>query len=163
MGCDIHAHIEIKSIDDKWHKADPFLPNLINGKPVKNSELPLGRNYDLFSILEADHERNYNHAESIAPARGIPKDSAYYQSDDFDGPHSDYYGDLWGESYLSFAEIINFAEKYPTLQCKVMLKKKTMKNCKKTRLPVLIFGGYPVQKICCNITLNGQCQAQLLN
>ena len=52
MGCDIHAHIEIKGPDNKWHKADSFVPNLFEkGKFVRDTELPIDRNYELFSLL----------------------------------------------------------------------------------------------------------------
>lgn len=110
MGCDIHAHIEIKGPDNKWYKADPFVPNLFEkGKFVQGTELPIDRNYELFSLLEDGHVRNYMHTKGIAPARGIAEDSAFKDDPVFNGSDPDY----WGQSYLNFKEIFDFAGKHP--------------------------------------------------
>lgn len=77
MGCDIHGGLEIKDLSGKWHPASSIVQNLTNFDKGYASDLPLGRNYTLFSILEADHPRNYNKVKSIAPARGLPKDTTY--------------------------------------------------------------------------------------
>ena len=56
MGCDIHAHVEIK-IDGKWEHWSAPEPR---------------RNYLMFALLAG--VRNYRELQPIAPVRGLPKD-----------------------------------------------------------------------------------------
>lgn len=60
MGCDIHGGLEIKDLNGKWHKYSPIIQDLSDFNKTYTSELPLGRDYTLFSILEKDHPRNYD-------------------------------------------------------------------------------------------------------
>lgn len=108
MGCDIHGGLEIKNLNGKWHKLEPIIQDLSNLNKPYTSELPLGRDYTLFSILEEDHPRNYNNVKSIAPERGLPKDTAWY--DDLDDI------DFWGHSHVTLGEIQKFAETYPLIK-----------------------------------------------
>lgn len=108
MGCDIHGGLEIKDLNGKWHKYNPIIRDLSDFNKTYTSELPLGRDYTLFSILEKDHPRNYDNVKSIAPERGLPKDTAWY--DDLDDI------DFWGHSYVTLGEIQKFAEKNPLIK-----------------------------------------------
>ena len=108
MGCDIHGGLEIKDLNGKWHPASSIVQNLTNFDKGYTSDLPLGGDYTLFSILEADHPRNYNNVKSIAPARGLPKDTTY--KDELDDI------DFWGQSYVTLQEIIDFADKHPIVK-----------------------------------------------
>ena len=63
MGCDIHGGLEIKDLDGKWRPASSIVQNLTNFDKGYTSDLPLGGDYTLFSILEADHPRNYNNVK----------------------------------------------------------------------------------------------------
>lgn len=59
MGCDIHAHAEIK-INDRWEHI---------------CEVDIGRQYDLFGRLVDGHMRaSCSDIKGIAPARGLPID-----------------------------------------------------------------------------------------
>lgn len=104
MGCDIHGGLEIKDLDGKWHPASSIVQDLTDFDKGYASDLPLGRNYTLFSILEADHPRNYSKVKSIAPARGLPKDTTY--ADELDDI------DFWGQSYVTLQEIVDFADEH---------------------------------------------------
>lgn len=108
MGCDIHGGLEIKDLNGKWKAIDPLIHDLSNLNKTYSSDIFLNRDYTLFSILEADHPRNYNNIESIAPERGIPKDSDWYDYLD--------YTDYWGGSYVTFNEIYDFKEKHPLIK-----------------------------------------------
>lgn len=108
MGCDIHGGLEIKDLNGKWHKLEPIIQDLSDFNKPYTSELPLGRDYTLFSILEKDHPRNYDNVKSIAPERGLPKDTAWY--DDLDDI------DFWGHSYVTLDEIQKFANKHVLIQ-----------------------------------------------
>ena len=108
MGCDIHGGLEIKDLDGKWHPASSIVQDLTDFDKGYASDLPLGRNYTLFSILEADHPRNYSKVKSIAPARGLPKDTTYRNKlDDIN---------FWGQSYVTLQEIIDFADRHPIVK-----------------------------------------------
>lgn len=108
MGCDIHGGLEIKDLNGKWHKYNPIIRDLSNLNKPYTSELPLGRDYTLFSILEEDHPRNYNNLQSIAPERGLPRDTAWY--DDLDDI------DFWGHSYVTLGEIQKFANMHSVIK-----------------------------------------------
>jgi hypothetical protein len=57
MGCDIHAHVELKLADGAWHHYNaPYIE----------------RNYDLFAKLAG--VRNYKNVTPIALPRGLPSD-----------------------------------------------------------------------------------------
>ena len=108
MGCDIHGGLEIKDLDGKWHPASSIVQDLTDFDKGYASDLPLGRNYTLFSILEVDHPRNYSKVKSIAPARGLPKDTTYRNKlDDIN---------FWGQSYVTLQEIIDFADRHPIVK-----------------------------------------------
>lgn len=108
MGCDIHGGLEIKDLNGKWHKYNPIIRDLSDFNKTYTSELPLGRDYTLFSILEKDHPRNYDNVKSIAPERGLPKDTAWY--DDLDDI------DFWGHSYVTLGEIQKFANMHSIIK-----------------------------------------------
>lgn len=108
MGCDIHGGLEIKDLNGKWHKYNPIIRDLSNLNKPYTSELPLGRDYTLFSILEEDHPRNYDNIKSIAPERGLPKDTTWY--DDLDDI------DFWGHSYVTLGEIQRFANMHSVIK-----------------------------------------------
>lgn len=140
MGCDIHVGLETKDVNGKWVKANPIMVNLVNPKNTfANNELSIGRNYDLFSILEADHARNYNDIkDSIAPERGVPEDSVF----------RDYLDDVdfWGQSYVTVKEIKEFALKHPTIKCSGYVSKEdyeALKNGKITSPKMYWQGGTP--------------------
>lgn len=108
MGCDIHGGLEIKDLDGKWHPASSIVQDLTDFDKGYASDLPLGRNYTLFSILEAGHPRNYGNVRSIVLARGLPKDTTYKDKlDDIN---------FWGQSYVTLQEIVDFADEYPIVK-----------------------------------------------
>ena len=85
MGCDIHAHSELK-INGKWHHL---------------SEMRIDRCYDLFSKM-AD-VRNYDGIEPISKPRGLPDDCS-----ELTKFISDEYGtDGHSHSWLSSEEVID--------------------------------------------------------
>lgn len=108
MGCDIHGGLEIKDLEGRWHKYSPIIQDLSDFNRTYTSELPLGRDYTLFSTLEKDHPRNYDNVKSIAPERGLPKDTAWY--DDLDDI------DFWGHSYVTLGEIQKFANMHSVIK-----------------------------------------------
>ena len=57
MGCDIHAHLEVK-VDDKWEH---------------HSSIDIDRNYYLFGLLVDGHLRGQ--CKGVAQARGMPTDA----------------------------------------------------------------------------------------
>lgn len=102
------ADLKLKKLNGKWEAIDPLIHDLYNLDKSYPSDIFSNRDYTLFSILEADHPRNYNNVESIAPERGIPKDSDWYDYLD--------YPNYWGQSYVTFNEIYNFKEKHPMIE-----------------------------------------------
>ena len=74
MGCDIHAHIEIK-VNGEWHHY---------------SQPDIGRDYELFTRMAGVREAEG--IEPIAGPRGLPKDITFTTR--FDKKH-------WGEDYHS--------------------------------------------------------------
>jgi len=83
MGCDIHAHLEIKVKDEWMYYAPAYIE----------------RWYDLFAYM-AD-VRNYNEVEPISRPRGLPSDitqmTVLHRQED--GP------DGYSDSWLSYPEI----------------------------------------------------------
>ncbi len=88
MGCDIHAHTEVK----------------INGKWEHYSDLHIHRSYDLFARM-AD-VRNGGDIEPIAEPRGLPEDISLVTKIDRDHWGVDGHSDSW----LSGAEIESLGE-----------------------------------------------------
>lgn len=71
MGCDCHAHVEIK-INGKWENYSTCRPR---------------RNYALFAKMAG--VRNYDEIVPIAPPRGLPSDISVVTKFDFDNWDSD--------------------------------------------------------------------------
>jgi len=65
MGCDIHAHAEVR----------------INGKWEHYSDLHIKRNYELFARMA--NVRNHGDVEPISEPRGIPEDATFLTKFDF--------------------------------------------------------------------------------
>lgn len=87
MGCDIHAHAEMK-INGKWEHI----------KPV---EIP--RYYETFATMVDDHVRSEG-IKGIAPMRGYPDDCSVVTNLFLrDNPYAD---DLHTESWLSGHELM---------------------------------------------------------
>ena len=90
MGCDIHAHIEVK-IKGDWYYYD---------------ELDISRNYDLFSKMANVRNREEQPITPISELKGLPNDLTFmtkFKSDiwDMDG-HS--------HSWLSSREVFELEE-----------------------------------------------------
>lgn len=92
MGCDIHAHSELK-INGKWHHM---------------SELDIDRNYMLFTKMAG--VRNYDAEIPISEARGIPKDVSELTKFLCDDYGSDGHSHSWLSS-KEIKELIIWAEK----------------------------------------------------
>lgn len=127
MGCDIHGGLEIRDLNGKWHKLEPSIPNLSDLNKTYIADLPLGRDYILFSILEENHPRNHSNIKSITPARGLPKDTAWY--DDLNDM------DFWGHSYVTLNEIQKFANTHKVVK---LIKNEDWT----TRSPIVNLAGY---------------------
>ena len=135
MGCDIHGGLEIKDLNGKWHKYNPIIRDLSDFNKTYTSELPLGRDYTLFSILEKDHPRNYNNIQSIAPERGLPKDTAWY--DDLNDI------DFWGHYYVTLGEIQKFANMHSVIKNQGYVSKEDYQKLQKGEITAPDFSNLP--------------------
>lgn len=90
MGCDIHAHTEVK----------------INGKWEHVSDLHIRRSYDLFSRMA--NVRNDGEIVPISEPRGLPSDVSYLTKFARDYCGSDGHSDSW----LSGAELESLEDWY---------------------------------------------------
>lgn len=77
MGCDIHAHVEIK-VDGKWHHYN---------------HPDIGRNYWLFARMA--NVRNDGSIKPIAEPRGLPEDITFTTKFDRKCWSSDGHSDSW--------------------------------------------------------------------
>jgi hypothetical protein len=94
MGCDIHAHMEVK-INGQWHHA--HMP-------------PIRRSYDLFARMAGVRNANKGpgYIEPIAQPRGLPEDATFITNF-----HSDYMGsDGHSHSWLNCEELSSLIEWY---------------------------------------------------
>jgi hypothetical protein len=84
MGCDMHAHIEVK-MEGKWrHYSAPSI----------------NRNYDFFALIAG--VRNYDNIKPISKPKGIPKDVTYITK-----KHYESWGlDAHDASWLGVEELI---------------------------------------------------------
>jgi hypothetical protein len=79
MGCDIHAHVELK-INDKWeHYSEPLI----------------GRNYRLFSKLAGVRSVPEDDSAPIAKDRGIPQDISFITKMDLERWGGDAHSHSW--------------------------------------------------------------------
>jgi hypothetical protein len=69
MGCDIHAHVELKLQDGRWHHWNA--PHI-------------DRHYRLFSLM-AGVRQGHGSPEAITPPRGLPEDISELTRLDADG------------------------------------------------------------------------------
>ena len=90
MGCDIHAHSEVK-INGVWHHL--------------SGELPFERNYDLFTRM-AGVRRYSDEIESISEPRGLPEDLSFLTRFIYD----EYGVEGHSHSWLSAAEVSDLGE-----------------------------------------------------
>lgn len=89
MGCDIHAHTEIK-IKGEWHHL---------------SELQISRDYDLFTRM-ANVRRYSDEIAAISEPRGLPEDLAFLTK----FIREDYGIDGHSDSWLSAAEVAELGQ-----------------------------------------------------
>ena len=90
MGCDIHAHIEVK-VEDKWrHFSTPSVE----------------RNYRLFALMAG--VRNYDEIEPIAEPKGLPEDITYLTKIDYEG----WKLDAHDESFLTVRELVELDRRW---------------------------------------------------
>ena len=113
MGCDIHAHIEVKMEGEWKHFSNPNVD----------------RNYKLFALM-AD-VRNYKNIEPISKPKGLPNNLTFLTKIDYEN---------WGidahdESYLTVEELIELDRKWRNLN-----HKKTMDKYLETIFHTYIFG-----------------------
>ena len=89
MGCDIHAHSELK-IEGKWYHLD---------------SLNIDRNYALFAKM-ADVRNNWDKFEPISKPKGLPKDASFMTK----FLCAEYGSDGHSHSYLTSKEFMKLSE-----------------------------------------------------
>lgn len=127
MGTDIHMHVEYRFGEhDQWLCGDYFK---IRRRSIKNNTFeyelaPLydKRNYALFSILA--NERNYAHTDYIDDPRGIPEDASTFVKEDYE----DECCFVYGCSYVTLQELIDFHNKKIPLKRSGMISPEAQKN-----------------------------------
>lgn len=132
MGCDIHAHYEVKNADGEWEYVDwrdkyrdydtleedgetgeyePVMVPKLDWHSMFGDPLYVGRNYNLFSVL-ADVRNGYGFAGvytgeqfvPIASPRGVPNDATPEYREEVE---------LWGRdghshSYVTLRELMDY-------------------------------------------------------
>lgn len=96
MGCDIHAHIEIK-VNGEWHHY---------------SHPRIDRNYYLFTRMAGVRSGHIEDVEPISVPRGLPKDITF--TTHFDAKR--WGGDGHSHSWLSCKELAALVQWYDELQ-----------------------------------------------
>jgi hypothetical protein len=105
MGCDIHAHGEVRQKDGTWKNVGKVFPvkDKIWADIIKSgTEEPFyPRNYGVFGFL-AD-VRNYSHVPTIAPPKyAIPEDASPETIKDYEGWEDDAHTATW----LTLAQLL---------------------------------------------------------
>lgn len=134
MGCDIHMHVEYKSIingQNRWvcgdyFRVNPYFEEFPDEDPFVLVGLCDSRNYDRFATLA--NVRNYGNTPYIDDPRGLPADITKKVEED---------AESWGDdahshSYFTLRELIDFQKNAPPLRYSGMISPEAQKALDET-------------------------------
>lgn len=134
MGCDIHMHVEYKSIingQNRWvcgdyFKVNPYFGEFPDEDPFVLVGLCDSRNYDRFAILA--NVRNYDNTPYIDDPRGLPADITKEVEEDAES----WDDDAHSHSYFTLRELIDFQKNVPPLRYRGMISPEAQKALDET-------------------------------